>query len=96
MNKMINFNDVTGENIQEHNPNWQQNFYHPHKIQIVASSRWGKTNALPNLIYHQLDIDKICLNAKDPCEPKYQLLINKCENAYVKYFKDPKYWSFIP
>ena len=36
---MINFNDVTGEKIQEHNPNWQQNFYHPHKIQIVASSR---------------------------------------------------------
>ena len=89
MNKMINFNDVTGEKKQVHNPNWQQIFYHPHQIQIVDSSRWRKTNALPNLIHHQLDTDKICLYAKDPYEPKYQLLINKCENVYLKYFNDP-------
>ena len=50
-----------------------------------------KTSALPNLIYHKLDTDKSCFYAKDPYEQKYQLLINKCENDYVKYFNDPQY-----
>ena len=29
---MINFDDVTNENIKEHNPNWAQILDHPYKI----------------------------------------------------------------
>ena len=29
---MINFDDVTKENIKEHNPNWPQIHDHPHNI----------------------------------------------------------------
>ena len=37
-----------------------------------------KTNALLNLINHQLDIDKIYLDAKDQYKEEYQLLVSKC------------------
>ena len=32
--KMINFDDVTKENIREHNPNWD----HPYRILIIGGS----------------------------------------------------------
>ena len=35
MQKMINFDDVTKENIKEHNPNWSEIPDHPYKILIV-------------------------------------------------------------
>ena len=56
---MINFDDVTKENIKEHNPNWLQIPDHPYKILIIGDSGSGKTNSLSNLINHQSDIDKI-------------------------------------
>ena len=31
MLKMINFDDVTKENISEHDPNWPEIPYHPYK-----------------------------------------------------------------
>ena len=31
---MINFNDITKENIKEHNPNWDQ----PYRILIIGGS----------------------------------------------------------
>ena len=40
-----------------------------------------KINALPDIISHQPDIDKIYLHAKDPYEAKNQLLINKREGV---------------
>ena len=40
-----------------------------------------------NLINHWPDIDKIYLNAKNPFEAKYQLLINQRENASIKYYQ---------
>ena len=43
-----------------------------------------------NLINNQPDIDKIYLYAKDPCESKYQYLINKCQKVGLDHFKDPK------
>ena len=64
---MINFDDVTKENIKEHNPNWPQIPDHPHIILITGGSESGKTNPLFNVINHQPDIDKIYLYAKDPC-----------------------------
>ena len=54
---MINFEDVTGENIQEQNPDWLQIPEHSYRILIVGGS--GKTNALLELISHQPHIDKI-------------------------------------
>ena len=52
----------------------------------------GKSNALINLIQKQNNdnpIDKIYLYAKDLSEPKYQFLIEKCENAGIKNLNDP-------
>ena len=59
--------------IKEHNPNWPEiPDHHSYRILIVGGSGSGKTNALLNLINHELDIDQIYLYAKDPCEAKYQ------------------------
>ena len=87
---MINFDDVTKENIKEHNPNWPQIPDHPYRILIIGGSGSGKTNSLFNLISQQPDIDKIYLYAKDPYEAKYQLLINKRESTDLKYLNNLK------
>ena len=55
---MINFDDVTKENIKEHNPNWSQIPDHPYRILIFGGSGSGKTNSLINLINHQPNINK--------------------------------------
>ena len=47
---MINYDDVTKENINKHNLNWPQIPNHSYRILIVGGTRSGKTNALPNLI----------------------------------------------
>ena len=75
--KMIDFIDVTKENIKEHNPNWPQIPDHPYRILIIRGAGSGKTNSLFNLINWRPDIDKIYLYVKDPYEVKYQFLINK-------------------
>ena len=43
-----------------------------------------------NLINNQPDIDKIYLYAKDPCETKYQYVINKREKVGLDHLKDCK------
>ena len=55
---------------------------------IIGGSGSGKTNTLLNLINEQHDIDKIYFHAKDLNEPKYEILIKKCENAGIKYLND--------
>ena len=87
---MIN---VTKQNIKEHNSNWPHIHDHPYGISIVVGSGYGKTNSLFNLINHQPDIYKIYLYAKDTYKAKYQLLINKQENAGLKPLND--YKAFI-
>ena len=87
---MINFDNVTKENIKEYNPNWPQIPDHPYRILIVGGSGSGKTNSLFNLINQQPDIDKIYLYAKDPYEAKYQFLINKRESTGLRHFNDSK------
>ena len=47
---MIKFEDVTKENIKEHNPNWLQNSDHPYRSSIIGGSGSGKTKSLFNLI----------------------------------------------
>ena len=77
---MINLADVTKEYIKEHNSNWLiQVPDHSYRILIT-----GKRNSLFNLITHQGNIDEIHLYCKDPCETKYQFLINNRESASLK------------
>ena len=78
---MINFDDVTKENIKEHDPNWPQIPHHPYQTLIIGDSGSGKLNLFFNLISKQLDIDKIYLYTRDQHETKYQFLINKREST---------------
>ena len=87
---MINFDDVTKENIKEHNPYWLQIPGNPYRILITGGFGSGKINALFNLVSHQPDSDKVYLFAKDPFKAKYQLLINKQESTGLRHFNDPK------
>ena len=87
---MFSFDDITKENIKEHNTNWPDLPDHSYRILIVRGSGSGKTNALRNLINHEPDIDKIYLYAKDLSEPKQQFLINKRESTGLKYLNDLK------
>ena len=74
---MINFDDVTEENIKGRKPNWPQIPYYSQRILIIGGLGFPKTDSLFNLISQLPDIDKMQLHAKDPHEAKYQLLINK-------------------
>ena len=74
---MINFDDVTKENIKGRKPNWPQIPDYPQRILIIGGLGFPKTDSLFNLISQLTDIDKMQLHAKDPHEAKYQLLINK-------------------
>ena len=47
---MINFDDVTRENIKEHNPNFAPIPDYPYRTLIIGGSGSGKTNPLINLI----------------------------------------------
>ena len=42
---MINFDDVTKQNIKEHNPNWQQIPDYLYRILIIAGSAPRKSNS---------------------------------------------------
>ena len=78
---MIDFDDVTKENIKEHNSNWPQIPDHRFRISIIGGSGSGKTNSSFNLIIQQPHIDKIYLFAKYPYEANYQFFINKRETT---------------
>ena len=72
------------------------------RILIVGGSASGKAlliktygNSLLNLRSHQPDTDKIYLYAKNVCEPKYELLINKRENTGLKHLNDSKALEII-
>ena len=80
---MFNLDTVTSKND---NKNW------PYRILIIGPSESGKTNALLNLIQKNNNnlIDKIFLYAEDLEETnRYQLLIEKIENAGIKNLNDP-------
>ena len=68
MQKMINFDDVTKENIKEYNPNWPQIPDHSNRLLIVGSFWSGKANSSFNLIIHKPEVNKIYSYAKDPYE----------------------------
>ena len=85
--------DITSENIEDHNKKWPFISDHPYRVLIVGGSESGKTNALLQLTKEQNSdnhIDKIYLYAKDLNKPKYQLLIKKREDGGIKHLNDPK------
>ena len=41
--KMINFDDFTKENVKKYNPNWQQIADYPYRILIIGVPESGKT-----------------------------------------------------
>ena len=86
---MINLDSITNENNKEHDEKWLFIPDHPYGIFIIDGFGSGKTNALLNLIKEQDDIDKIYLHVKDLSEPKYELLIKKCEDVGIKYCTHP-------
>ena len=49
---MINFDEVTEENLKEH-PNWLQLPDRPYILLIIRGSGYGKTYPLFHLISHQ-------------------------------------------
>ena len=90
---------VTKENTKNHTRNWPQIADLWYGILTIRGSGFGKTNTLFNLIRHQLDIDNIYVYVKVPYGAKFQWLINKGEDANLKYCKDAKafieYWNVI-
>ena len=68
--KVINFDDITKENAKEHKLNWPKIPDNLFRMLIIGGSGSAKTNTLFNLSL-QVDIDTICLYAKDPSEGKY-------------------------
>ena len=54
---MINFYDVTKENIKKHNPIWPQVPDHPYRMLRIEGTGSGKTNSVFNLINREADID---------------------------------------
>ena len=68
--KVINFDDITKENAKEHKLNWPNIPDHLFRMLIIGGSGSAKTNTLFHLSL-QVDIDTICLYAKDPSEGKY-------------------------
>ena len=87
---LINFDDVTKEDIKEHNSTLPQIPGHPYKILVIRDSRSRKTNSLFNLINQEPDINNICLYANDQYKVKYQLPINKKENRGAEHLNDFK------
>ena len=81
---MFNLDVITNDSNAKHNLKWSYIPDHPYKILIIGGSGLGKTNALLNLIRKQNSgvlIDKIYLHPKYLNEPKYQLFIEKREEA---------------
>ena len=55
---MINFDDVTKENIKDYNSNCWQIPDHRYRILIIGGPGSGKANSLLNLTNHEPDINK--------------------------------------
>ena len=90
---MINLGNVTGKNKAKHNPKWPYIPDHLYRIFTIGGSRSGKSNAMLNLINHQLDINKTYLCTKDPYESnmtRWKVKTNKREKVSLKHYNDPK------
>ena len=82
---MVNFDDVTKENIKQYSPSWSQILDHSYRILTIGGSGSRTINALLNLISHKLHTDKIYLYSKNAYEAKYQFVINIREGVGSKH-----------
>ena len=87
--KMINYNGVTKDNIKKHDSNQPQIRDHPYRILIISGFRSGKPNALLYLIKQQNDndcsiIDYFFLYVRDLNKAKYQYLITNLKKLVLK------------
>ena len=82
---MLNLDNI----VSNKKKSFSENDDWPFRVLIIGPSGSGKTNILLNLIDKFHPIDKIYLYAKDTDEDKYQYLINKREQARIKYLNDP-------
>ena len=57
--KMINFDCVTKEDIKEHNSNWPEISNHTYRILIIGGSGSGKTNAFFKRLRLEDELDQI-------------------------------------
>ena len=80
---MLNLDDIVSNKKENKDNDW------PFRMLIIGPSGSGKTNTLLHLINNSHPVDKIYLYAKDTDEKKYQLLINKREQAGIKNLNDP-------
>ena len=71
MQRIINYDDATRENIKKHDLNLLQILDHSYRKLIVGGSGSGKTNSLLNLIKQQDNDDYNIIEAN------YQYLIKK-------------------
>ena len=62
---MVNFDEITDKNEAEDNKIGHIFQNHQYRILITGGSRLRKSNAILNLISHQVDIDKILLYIQD-------------------------------
>ena len=85
---MINLDSITNENNKKHSEKSPYTPDHPYRILIIGGSGSGKANTILNLINEKNDIDKIYLYARNLNEPKYAILIKKCEDAGIKHLND--------
>ena len=53
----VNYDDVTKENIKQHNPDCPKTLHHPYIILIIGGSRSRNRNALLNLVRQENDDD---------------------------------------
>ena len=85
---MIDFDDVTKENIKENN--LTTNFWS--SIHNINNWRLWIRKSKFIIQFNKLapDIDKIYLSTKDPYEVKYQFLIHKRESAGLEHFNGSK------
>ena len=86
---MINLDNITNDNNNNHNEKWTYILDHPYRILIIGGSGSGKTNTLLNLINGQKDIGKMYLSAKHLSGPKYKYLIKNRENAGISNQESP-------
>lgn len=90
--KMINYDYIKKENIEEHNRSWLWILNHTYRILIIARSASGAASVLFNLIKQQDDvsykaIDIIYLYVKDPKKGKYRYLIENVKTAVLNDWK---------